>query len=129
MLLASMGPSEAETRKMSKTKRFWRNNRIRMLLTLELAVMLPAAALISFNYRHLENIQHEKVVEATIHRDFQEMLAISEKKIKDKAYYLTDEAAKSFPSPEADSEAEKIKKLDAILAENPWFARVFIFDP
>src|SRR5262245_38532809 len=124
-----MRPGEAETRAMSKTKRFWRNNRFRMLLTLELAVMLPAAALIYFNYRHLENIQHEKVVEATIHRDFQEMLAISEKKINDKVYYLTEEAARAFPSPETDSEAEKIKKLDAILANSPWFARVFIFDP
>jgi len=31
----------------SKTKRFWsRNKRFRLMLTLELAVMLPAAALI-----------------------------------------------------------------------------------
>src|SRR5262249_50826613 len=124
-----MRPGEAETRAMSKTKRFWRNNRFRMLMTLELAVMLPAAALIYFNYRHLENIQHEKVVEATIHRDFQEMLAISEKKINDKVYYLIEEAVKAFPSPDNDSEAEKIKKLDTILANSPWLTRVFLFDP
>src|SRR5262245_4931930 len=124
-----MRPGEVETKPMSKTKRFWRNNRFRMLLTLELAVMLPAAALIYFNYRHLENIQHEKVVEATIHRDFQEMLAISEKKINDKAYYLTEEAAKDFPSPDSDTDADKVKKLDLILENSPWFARVFIFDP
>lgn len=114
---------------MSKTKRFWRNNRFRMLLTLELAVMLPAAALIYFNYRHLHAIEHDKVLEATIHRDFQEMLMISEKKIKDKVYYLTEKVADAFPSPDMDSEAEKIKKLDAILADSPWLARVFIFDP
>ena len=114
---------------MSKTKRFWRNNRFRMLLTLELAVMLPAAALIYFNYRHLENIQHEKVVEATIHRDFQEMLAISEKKINDKAATMMEEVARVYPCPDTDTEMDKIERLDSILLNNRWLSRVFLFDP
>ena len=113
---------------MSRTKRFWRNNRFRMLLTLELAVMLPAAALIYFNYRHLENIQHEKVVEATIHRDFQEMLAISEKKINDKAATMMEAMRKDFPCPETNTEMDTAETLDTILLNNRWLSRVFVFD-
>jgi signal transduction histidine kinase len=118
-----------ERKTMSKTKRFWRNNRFRMLLTLELAVMLPAAALIYFNYRHLHSIEHDKVLEATIHRDFQEMLAISEKKINEKAYTVIEAVAKGFPCPDSDTDMDKVKKLDMILAENPWLARVFLYEP
>lgn len=110
--------------------KFWRgNNRFRVMLTLELAVMLPAAALIYFNYRHLESIEHDKVVEAAIHRDFQEMLAISEKKINEKFYTMTEEMADMFPSPDTDAEGEKVRKLDLVLAKNPQLAHVFIFDP
>src|SRR5882672_4804510 len=100
----------------TKRKRFWSGNkRFRLMLTLELAVMLPAAALIYFNFRHLESIEHDKVLEATINRDFQEMLAISEKKINEKAYGMTEKVSEDFPSPDTGTEADKVAKLDLIL--------------
>src|SRR5215831_13740406 len=102
-------------------------NRFRLMLTLGLAVMVPAAALIFVNFSQLRSFERDKVLEATIHRDFQEMLAISEKKINKKAYAMADEARKSFPSPDA-SPAEKEKKLDQILAQNGWITHALLFD-
>jgi signal transduction histidine kinase len=113
-----------------KTKRkLWSGNkRFRLLLTLELAVMLPAAALIYVNFHHLKSIERDKRVEATIHRDFLEMLAISEKKINQKMYDLTEEVKDIFPNPDIDTEADRTKKLESILSERPWLGHAFLFD-
>jgi signal transduction histidine kinase len=112
----------------SKKSRFWsRDNRFRLMLTLGLAILLPAAALIFVNFYHLKGIQRDKKVEAIIHRDFQYALAVSEKKLNQKAYAMTEEVRAEFPSPD-EIPAEKEKKLDIILAKNPWLAHVFIFD-
>jgi His Kinase A (phospho-acceptor) domain len=119
----------AEVGMKSKRKKFWSgSNRCRLMLTLALAVVLPAAALIYVNFRHLISIGRDKVLEAAIHRDFQQMLAISEKTINQKAYTMTEEARDLFPSPDTDTESEKRRKLDLILSQNPWFAHVFLFD-
>jgi signal transduction histidine kinase len=104
------------------------NNRFRLLLTMELAVMLPAAALIYVNFDHLKSIKRDKVLEAAIHRDFQDMLAISEKKINQKIYTMTEEARDLFPSPDNDKELDKKRKLDLVLSKSPWLAYVFLFD-
>jgi signal transduction histidine kinase len=98
------------------------------MLTLGLAVLLPAAALIYINFEHLESIKRDKKVEALIHRDFQYVLAVSEKKINQKAYAMAEEVREVFPSPDSDNEADKLKQLDLVLAKNPWLAHVFIFD-
>jgi signal transduction histidine kinase len=112
-----------------KKRRFWSgNNRFRLLLTLELAVMLPAAALIYVNFSQLNSIKRGKKVEALIHRDFQYVLGVSEKRINQKAYSMIEEARALFPSPDSDTEPEKTKKLDLILSKSPWFAQVFFFD-
>lgn len=112
-----------------KKRRFWSgNNRFRLLLTLELAVMLPAAGLIYLNFSHLNSIRRGKKVEGLIHRDFQYVLGVSEKRINQKAYAMTEEARALFPSPDTDTEPEKTRKLDLILAKSPWFANVFLFD-
>ena len=112
----------------SKRKRFWsHDNRFRLMLTLGLAILLPAAALIYVNFYHLKSIQRDKKVEAIIHRDFQYALAVSEKKLNQKAYTMTEEVRAQFPSPDV-SEPEKEKQLDLILAKNPWMAHVFLFD-
>ena len=85
---------------VDRVKRFWRgNNRARLMLTLALAVMLPAAALIVSNAYHLKSIERDKALEAAIHRDFQYMLAISEKQINQKAYKLTEEVRNVLPVP------------------------------
>jgi signal transduction histidine kinase len=118
-----------ESRTSDRVKRFWSGNkRLRLMLTLELAVMLPAAALIYVNFDHLKSIEREKVLEAAIHRDFHQLLAIAEKKINQKAYTMTEEVRNLFPSPDADNELDGLRKLDLILSKSPWLAHVFLFD-
>jgi signal transduction histidine kinase len=102
-------------------------NRFRLMLTLGLAVLLPAAALIYVNFSQLRAFERDKVLEAAIHRDFQEMLAITEKKINKKAFSMTEDARNLFPSPGSDVEAKE-KRLDEILAKSPWLTHVFIYE-
>src|SRR5437879_9111733 len=102
-------------------------NRFRLMLTLGLAVVLPAAALIYLNFRQLRAFERDKVLEAAIHRDFQEMLAITEKKINKKVYTMTEDVGNQFPSPDSEAQ-EKEKKLDLILAKSPWLSHVFLCD-
>jgi len=102
-------------------------NRFRLILTLGLAVLLPAAALIYVNFTQLRSFQRDKVLEATINRDCQEVLAITEKKMNKKAYAKVSEAREMFPSPDEDSD-DKEKKLDRILAECSCFAHAFLVD-
>jgi signal transduction histidine kinase len=112
----------------SKRRKFWSNNRFRLMLTLELAVMLPAAALIYVNFHHIESTKRNRKVEAIIHREFQYVLAVSEKKLNQKVYSMTEEVRDHFPSPDTDTDSEKERKLDLILANSPWLAHVFLFD-
>src|SRR5258706_5134668 len=102
-------------------------NRFRLMLTLGLAVLVPAAALIYVNFSQLRAFERDKVLEAAIHRDFQDVLAITEKRINKKAFTMAEEARDVFPSPDEDVH-EKEKKLDLILAKSPWLAHVFLFD-
>jgi signal transduction histidine kinase len=114
---------------VDRMKRFWRgNNRARLMLTLALAVMLPAAALIVSNAYHLKSIERDKVLEAAIHLDFQYMLAISEKQINQEAYKLTEEVRNVLPSLDTDK-SETMRQLDEILSKRPWLAHVFLYDP
>src|SRR5436305_3431914 len=86
-------------------------NRYRLLITLGLAVLLPAAALIFVNFNQLRTFQRDKVLEATIHRDFQQGLAIYEKQMNKAIYEKVDATREMFPSADAD-ESEKQQKLD-----------------
>ena len=114
---------------MNLKRKFWSgNNRFRLMLTLDLAVMLPAAALIYVNFAHLKAVRRDKVLEAAFHRDFQEMLAISEKKINRKIYTMTEEVRDLFPSPDTGTESDKGRRLDLILSKSPWVSHVFLFD-
>ena len=103
------------------------NTRFRLVLTLGLAVVLPALALLYVNFEHVKSIQRDKKVEALIHRDFQYLLSTSASKISLEAYALTEQARDAFPK-DGDSEEEKHQKFDDVLSKNPWFAHVFIFD-
>ena len=70
--------SGERSRRSDRLRRFWMGNkRIRLMLTMELAVMLPAAALIYLNFDQLKSLKRNKVMEATIDRDFHQMLAIA----------------------------------------------------
>lgn len=101
--------------------------RLRLVLTLGLAVVLPALTLIFVNIQHVKSIQRDKKIEALIHRDFQYLLTIAERRIDEKAYELLDQARDSFPS-QSDSIEEKRSKLDALLAKSPGLAHAFLFD-
>lgn len=114
---------------MQTTKRrFWSNKRFRIMLTLELAVMLPAAALIYVNFAHLKSLKHGKKVEATIHRDFLYTLSMSEKKMNDRIFEMTEEIRDLFPSPIAGTDSDRGRAIDQILSGHPWAAHAFIYD-
>src|SRR5580704_6773528 len=102
-----------------------RNERTRLMLTLELAVVLPAAALVILSAIHLETIQRDRGVQAAFQRDFSQVLAISEKEMNQKAYELVDDVRDQFPS----SGAACTETMDRILATHPYVAHLFIYDP
>jgi len=105
----------------------WRlTNRTRTLLTLELAIVLPAAALMAFSIWNLKHIQRDQAIEAAIQRDFTYVLKIAEKKSWQKANELVEPVRKEFPNPD-DSPNVKAK-LDRILAEHPEFSYALLYD-
>jgi signal transduction histidine kinase len=107
-----------------KAKRYW-NERTRLMLTLELAVVLPAATLVILSAWHVKHIQRDRAVEAAIQRDFSQVLAISEKQFSQKAFELADDVRSGFPGPgNVCSET-----LDRLLAAHPYAAHVFLYDP
>ena len=107
-----------------KMKRRW-SERTRLMLTLELAVVLPAAALVILSAVHLTEIQRDRGVEAAFQRDFNQVLAISEKHINEKADDMTDEVRSQFPA----AGPACVETLDRILATHPYVAHVFVYEP
>ena len=107
-----------------KLKRFW-NERTRLMLTLELAVALPAAALIIASIWHLRGIQRENAVEALFQRDFAHVLAISEKHMNQKAYDLVDDVKSEFPRPDLMC----TETMDKILSAHPYASNIFLYRP
>jgi signal transduction histidine kinase len=105
-------------------KRRW-NERTRLMLTLELAVVLPAAVLVFLSVMHVNSIQRDKGVQAAFQRDFSHVLKISEKEINQRAYELADEVREAIPGAgDACSET-----MDRILASHPYVAHIFLYDP
>ena len=113
--------------KFEKQKFLGGFNRYRLIITLGLAVLLPAAALIYVNFSQLRAFERDKVLEATIHRQFQEILSLDESKMAKRAYAKVDEVRELFPSPDDDPDIKK-KKLDDVLAHSPWFTHAFFYD-
>ena len=103
------------------------NSRFRLVLTLGVAVVLPALTLIFVNFQHVKSIQRDKKIEGLIHRDFQYLLTTSAKKVNGKVYELTEQARDAFPA-ESDSEEEKRRKFELILSKSPWLSHAFLFD-
>ena len=101
------------------------NDRTRLSTTLELAVVLPAAALVLLSVWHVNHIRRDRAVEAAFQRDFSQVLTISEKQINRRAYELLDDARTDFPPPGETCE----ETLDRILAAHPYIAHVFVYDP
>ena len=105
----------------------WRlTERTKTLLTLELAIVLPAAALMGFSIWNLKHIQRDKAVEAAIQRDFQHVLKIAERKSWHQANDLITPIRKEFPNP--DDGAEVKAKLENILRDHPEYAFAALYD-
>jgi len=101
------------------------NERNRLMLTLELAVVLPVAALIAVSIHYLWSIQRDRAVEAAIQRDFSQVLKISEKQINEKANALVDDVRMEFPGATRACTVD----LDRILAHYPYAAHVYVYYP
>lgn len=116
---STLGPLET-----MKVKRHW-NERNRLMLTLELAVVLPAAALVILGALHLKSIQRDRGVQAAFQRDFNQVLVIAEKQINRKAFELTDDVQEQFPS----AGRACAETMDRILATHPYIAHLWVYDP
>src|SRR6185503_3832843 len=102
-------------------------NRYRLIITLGLAVLLPAAALIYVNFSQLRTFDRDKVLEATIKRDFQENLGIWEKQMNKKIYARVEDAKEQFPSPDVDvSDQEEV--LNSVLSQCSCFSHAFVVE-
>ena len=109
---------------MSKKRRL--TERTRTLLTLELAIVLPAVALMAFSGWNLKQIQRDKSMEAAIQRDFQHVLKIAEKKTVHQAIDLVTPVLKEFPHPDAGPELAG--QLDRMLLAHPEYSYAVLFD-
>jgi signal transduction histidine kinase len=106
----------------------WRlTDRTRTLLTLELAIVLPAAALLGFSVWNLKHIQRSEAIEAAIQRDFSHVLYFAEKKALQKAVDVLTPVRKEFPAPDEDRSVIDAK-LEHILSDHPEFAYALIYD-
>jgi signal transduction histidine kinase len=106
-------------------KRRW-TDRTRLLLTLELAIILPAASLMAFSVWNLRHIQRDKAIEAAIQRDFTSVLRIAEKRTWHKASDILTPVRKQFPC--AGDGANIKAQLDGILAAHPEFLYAILYD-
>lgn len=109
---------------MGLGKHRW-SEQTRLFLTLQIAVVLPAAALIAFSVWNLRTIQRDRAVEAAIQRDFSRVLKIAERRLTERALQIVEQARTCFPGPEDPVE----ETLEQLLARYPQFAHAFIFEP
>lgn len=106
----------------------WRlTDRTRTLLTLELAIVLPAAALMGFGIWNLKHIQRSEAVEAALQRDFAHVLKIAEMKTWDEANEVISPVRKAFPNPD-ESRSEIQAALRRTLSEHPEFSYAIFYD-
>src|SRR5215469_6136310 len=105
----------------------WRlTDRTRTLLTLELAIVLPAAALMAFSIYNLKHIQRSKAIEAVMQRDFNDVLGYAQKKSWHRAYDMVLPIRQEFPTPEDGTQIKA--KLERILSERPEFSYAALYD-
>ena len=105
--------------------KWWRwNERTRLWLTLEVAIVLPAAALIGVSIWKLRSLGRDKVVEATIQRDFTHMLKIADKRIAKRGMDMVADVQRQFPCPDE----PVAQKLDRLLDQYPYAAHLFLYD-
>jgi signal transduction histidine kinase len=106
----------------------WRlTDRTRTLLTLEIAIVLPAAALMGFSIWNLKHLQRSEAVEATFQRDLSQVLRIAEKKTWHKAIDMITPVRAAYPAPDEDRATIKAK-LEHLLSEHPEYAYALFYD-
>ncbi len=91
------------------------------IMVLMLAVMLPAAALIVFGVMYLRQIQRDKAIEAAYQREYQQVLAIAEERIDERAYEGAEKSRSRFP------DVDKPEELDTFMAKQPHIAHAFLW--
>jgi signal transduction histidine kinase len=105
----------------------WRlTDRTRTLLTLELAIILPAAALMAFSIYNLKHIQRSEAVEAVMQRELSHVLKIAEKKSWEKGYNMVLPIRQEFPGPDDGSQIKA--KLARVLSDHPEFSYAALYD-
>ena len=102
------------------------SDRTRMLLTLELAIILPAASLMLFNFWNLHNIQRGKAIEAAIQRDFGYVLKFAERKTWMRATDLLTPMRKDFPCVAPESEIKW--QMEKLLKAHPEFLYAIFYN-
>jgi signal transduction histidine kinase len=103
--------------------RYW-NEKSRLLLTLELAVILPAAALVFLSAWQLKSIQRDRSVQAAFQRDFTQMLKISEKQMNQRAYDLADDVRKQL-----NQSGPCAQTFDNVLESSPYMVGLWAYGP
>ncbi len=106
-------------------KRRFKSEKTRLIMSLELAVVLPAAALVVLSALHLKSIQRDRQVEAAIQRDYLQFLQVSEKKLNARAYEVFDAVREDMPP--ADKVCNPL--LDKALEAHPNVAHIFVYSP
>jgi signal transduction histidine kinase len=86
-----------------------------------LAVMLPATALIVASVVYLRHIQRDKVFDAHIKMEYQQTLALAERRIDDRAFEIAEKDQAAFPDVD-DSDG-----LDSFLETHPDISHAFIW--
>jgi signal transduction histidine kinase len=114
----SMKPSTPGKKRIS--------DRTRMLLTLELAIILPAASLMAFSVWNLHKIQRDKAIEAAIQRDFTIALRFAEKKTWMRATDMLAPVREKFPCGTVESEIKP--EMERILAAHPEFLYAIFYN-
>jgi signal transduction histidine kinase len=105
----------------------WRlTDRTRTLLMMELAITLPALALMGFSIWNLKHLQRDRAIEAAMQRDFDEVLHLAQKTSWKKAYKMTLPIRQEFPTPDDGREVKS--KLERILTEHPEFSYAALYD-
>ena len=105
----------------------WRlTDRTRTLLTLELAMVLPAAALMGFSIYSLKHIKQTEAIEAVCQRDLNNVLRYAQKKSWEKGYNMVLPVRQEFPVPGDGSEIKA--KLERILSDHPEFSYAALYD-
>jgi signal transduction histidine kinase len=102
-------------------------DRTKMLLKLELAITLPAVALMAFGIWNLKSIQRDQAIEAVVQRQLRHVLMIAEDKSWDRVSDLIEPARKQLPNIN-DGETKIKEGLDQLLRDNPQFAYAIIYD-